>query len=328
MKIAKIFATLLTCFVLISVITACSKNPRNQINSKDGVPAGNVDVSKIPNAVPKPEPKSPYGNPTSYVTAGHRYYVLNDAKGYSQQGMASWYGRKFQNQLTSSHERYDPWAMTGASRTLPIPTYVQVTNLENGRQVIVKINDRGPFAANRIVDLSYAAATKLGYAGKGTALVKVSAIDVNQFYSTAARTKNSINSNSTNNLPAHTIALASTSSATTIRAKSSSNAQKTVALKSKTSLAAATSNSSSSAPSSTHQLYVQVGAFETYTTAQAMKQSVDHLVKYSTRIAMAATAGQTVYRVQIGPLKSSEQSSQLFKTLHQHGFNKAITVLG
>ena len=145
---------------------------------KDGPPRSPIDVSKISNAVPKYEPKSRYGNPDFYVALGRRYHVLPKAEGYDERGIASWYGRKFNHQLTSSREPYNMLAMTAASPILPIPCYVRVTNLENGRSVIVRVNDRGPFAPNRIIDLSYVAAKKLGYTNKGTALVEVKAINM------------------------------------------------------------------------------------------------------------------------------------------------------
>src|SRR3989338_11693599 len=164
--------------LLLVLLASCSVlNTRS--SSQDGPPRYRIDTSKIPDAVPKAEPLSAYGNPRSYVVYGHRYYVSHSAKGYSQVGYASWYGTKFRGRRTSSGEPYNMLAMTGASRTLPLPTYAQVTNLENGKTVIIKINDRGPFAAksNRILDLTYAAATKLGFANRGTALVRVTAID-------------------------------------------------------------------------------------------------------------------------------------------------------
>lgn len=143
---------------------------------KDGPPSRDIDVSHIPNAKPRPLPKSRYGNPKSYVVFGKRYHVLNSADGYKRRGIASWYGTKFHGQLTSSREPYDMYAMTAASPNLPIPTFVRVTNLNNGRSIIVKVNDRGPFAPNRIIDLSYAAAKKLGYMQQGTAMVEVTAL--------------------------------------------------------------------------------------------------------------------------------------------------------
>lgn len=165
---------LLLLVLFLFTLTSCSI-----FNSEvqDGYPTQKVDVTKIPNAAPKVEPKSKYGNPKSYVIDGKKYYVLKTAKGYDQKGIASWYGTKFHGHLTSTHEVYDMFAMTAASTDLPLPTFVEVTDLENGRNVIVKVNDRGPFDKDRILDLSYAAAKKLGYANKGTALVEVKAID-------------------------------------------------------------------------------------------------------------------------------------------------------
>jgi len=146
------------------------------MSTKDGPPRRRVDISKIPNAKPRAEAKSAYGNPESYKVMGKRYRVLKTANGYSKRGIASWYGRKFHGRLTSTRERYNMLAMTGASPELPIPCYVRVTNLSNHRSVIVRINDRGPFAPNRILDLSYVAAKKLGYASRGTAYVQVDTV--------------------------------------------------------------------------------------------------------------------------------------------------------
>lgn len=181
--------TLLWIFLFcITQLSGCGFVGRKLVS--DGAPSGNVDVSKIPDAIPKPEPLSPYGN-RDYVVAGHRYHVLRSARGYNKIGYASWYGTKFHGQLTSTHERYNVYSMTAASPELPLPTYVQVTNLSNGKKIIVKVNDRGPFCSNRIMDLSYAAAKKLGYAGIGTARVRVVAIDPyrwNHMTHTAPRT--------------------------------------------------------------------------------------------------------------------------------------------
>ncbi len=142
----------------------------------DGPPARPVDVSRVPDAVPRHEPRSRYGNPDSYVVDGRRYHVLPTARGYVARGIASWYGRKFHGRRTASGEPYDMYRMTAAHRTLPLPTYVRVTNLENGRSVVVRVNDRGPFHPNRIIDLSYAAAARLGMIERGTALVEVRAL--------------------------------------------------------------------------------------------------------------------------------------------------------
>ncbi|MFZ5724626.1 MAG: septal ring lytic transglycosylase RlpA family protein [Pseudomonadota bacterium] len=135
-----------------------------------------IDYHAIPDAVPQAEPRGRYGNKSPYTVLGKTYEVLPEARGYREEGTASWYGEKFQGFRTSSMEPYDMYAMTAAHKTLPIPSYVRVTNLANDRSVVVRVNDRGPFHDGRIIDLSWAAAQKLGYAGHGTARVRVEAL--------------------------------------------------------------------------------------------------------------------------------------------------------
>ena len=147
------------------------------IEERDSGPTEHRDLSQVQNAVPRSEPRSRYGNPDSYEVFGKRYYVMDSSKGFSERGIASWYGTKFHGRRTSSGERYDMYAMTAAHKSLPLPTYVRVRNLKNQRSIIVKVNDRGPFHNNRIIDLSYAAAHKLGIAGAGTGLVEIAALD-------------------------------------------------------------------------------------------------------------------------------------------------------
>lgn len=144
---------------------------------EDTAPDEPFNPALVKRTIPHFEPRSRYGNPETYVANNKTYHVLKTAKGYDKVGYASWYGTKFQGHLTSTRKPYDMYAMTAASTTLPLPTYVKVTNLENGRSVIVKVNDRGPFKHERILDLSFAAANLLGYAKKGTARVRVTAID-------------------------------------------------------------------------------------------------------------------------------------------------------
>ncbi|GMQ76372.1 MAG: septal ring lytic transglycosylase RlpA family protein [Gammaproteobacteria bacterium] len=154
------------------VLSACGRAP-----TVDGPPPGSIDVASIPDAVPRVEPRSRYGNPASYTVYGKRYYTLKASTGYRERGIASWYGIKFHGRRTSSGEPYDMYAMTAAHKTLPLPTYVRVTNLENRRSVVLRVNDRGPFNSNRIIDLSYTAASKLGILSKGTGFVEVVALD-------------------------------------------------------------------------------------------------------------------------------------------------------
>ena len=162
-------------FAAALLFTGCSS--RIARDTGDAAPQEPIDISGIPDAVPRNEPLSRYGNPVSYEVMGHRYYTLKSRNGYVERGIASWYGTKFHGLRTSSGEPYDIYKMTAAHKTLPLPTYARVTNLKNGRSVIVKINDRGPFHANRIIDLSYAAAAKLGILEYGTGLVEVEAIN-------------------------------------------------------------------------------------------------------------------------------------------------------
>jgi rare lipoprotein A len=135
-----------------------------------------VDAAAVPDAVPRPEPRSPLGNPPFYDVLGQRYFVLPTADGYRERGIASWYGPGFHAEKTSNGEPYDMYGMTAAHKTLPLPAFVRVTNLRNGRSVVVRVNDRGPFKAGRIIDLSWTAASKLDMLKDGTAPVEVEAL--------------------------------------------------------------------------------------------------------------------------------------------------------
>ena len=142
----------------------------------DASPDGDLDISKLQEPIPRAEPKSRYGNRESYKVLGKKYFVMDSANGYKERGIASWYGTKFHGRATSSAEIYDMCQFSAAHKTLPIPSYVRVTRLDTGQSVIVRVNDRGPFHAGRVIDLSFAAATKLGIHKMGTAKVEVQAI--------------------------------------------------------------------------------------------------------------------------------------------------------
>jgi len=166
----------ITVLVILALLTACSTSPVVQ-GPTDGPPAKAIDVSKIPDAVPRIEPLSRGGNPETYEQWGKQYKVLKSSKGYVAKGMASWYGTKFHGRKTSNGEHYDMFAMSAAHKTLPLPTYLKVKNLEDQRSIIVRVNDRGPFHDDRIIDLSYVAAAKLGILKNGTARVEIRAIN-------------------------------------------------------------------------------------------------------------------------------------------------------
>jgi rare lipoprotein A len=152
------------------LLVACSGAPLRES------PRQPPDPDAVPDAVPHAEPRSARGNPPFYEVFGERYTVLASADGYLERGVASWYGPDFDGGTTSSGERYDMHAMTAAHRTLPLPSYVRVTNLSNGRSVVLRVNDRGPFKSNRIIDVSRTAAAKLDMLRDGTALVEVQSV--------------------------------------------------------------------------------------------------------------------------------------------------------
>jgi rare lipoprotein A len=167
--------------LLLLALTACSVAGRPAPSPaprepQPAAPAPPPPANTIPDAVPRVEPRSAHGNPPFYNVLGQRYYVLTSADGYLERGVASWYGPTFHGGNTSSGEPYDMYAMTAAHKTLPLPCYARVTNLRNGRSVVVRVNDRGPFVANRLIDLSYTAAAKLDMIRDGTTLVEVRAL--------------------------------------------------------------------------------------------------------------------------------------------------------
>lgn len=162
------------------VVGACSMVNTTRLETAPEPPAPEaMPLSDIPDVTPRAEPPSAYGNMLEYEQSGRWYRVRDTSRGYDETGIASWYGRQFHGRRTSSGEPFDMYAVTAAHRTLPLPSYVSVTNLDNGRTIVVRVNDRGPFHEpdRRIIDLSYAAAVKLGMTGSGTARVRVRAVE-------------------------------------------------------------------------------------------------------------------------------------------------------
>jgi peptidoglycan lytic transglycosylase len=170
---SRLLAALALMALAACSITAQRAAPPAPAPHPPSAPPPPPGVNTVPDAVPRAEPRSAHGNPPFYDVLGRRYYVLAVADGYLERGVASWYGPTFHGGNTSSGEPYDMYAMTAAHKTLPLPCYARVTNLRNGRSVVVRINDRGPFVANRLIDLSYSAAAKLDMIRDGTTLVEV-----------------------------------------------------------------------------------------------------------------------------------------------------------
>ena len=161
--------SLLLFALTLTLVASCA--------SQDGPQRGSAVPPDLPgDAIPKKEPRSRYGNPPVYEVLGQQYTVMDSSYGYRERGVASWYGKKFHGRQTSSQEPYDMYAMTAAHKTLPLPTYVRVRNLRNNKTVVVRVNDRGPFISNRIIDLSYSAAARLSMIQDGTSLVEVTAL--------------------------------------------------------------------------------------------------------------------------------------------------------
>jgi len=166
------YAPWVPCLGLCLVFGGCGQTP-----VRDARHTANTPVSRVtPDAIPRAEPLSRYGNPESYEVFGQTYYPLKSSEGFVERGVASWYGPGFHHKRTSSREPYDMYEMSAAHRVLPLPTYVEVTHLGSGQKAVVKVNDRGPFKDDRVLDLSYAAAQRLGIHGPGTAWVEIRAL--------------------------------------------------------------------------------------------------------------------------------------------------------
>ncbi len=163
--------------LLVSLVFVGCNATKGLFEEKDSAPEQTVDPATIKDAVPREDLVTRAGNKNPYTVLGNTYHLLPTSKGYKEEGIASWYGTKFHGRPTANGEPYSLYGMTAAHRTLPIPVYVKVTNVANRRTAIVRVNDRGPFHSGRIIDLSYAAAVKLGYAEQGTAKVLVEVID-------------------------------------------------------------------------------------------------------------------------------------------------------
>ncbi len=278
---------LLACATIL--LSACGELPHQRYGfAKDSAPSKDIDHTRVADAVPKAEPRSKYGNPKTYIVAGKRYTVRKTAKGFVQTGIASWYGTKFHGHRTSSGEAYDMYAMTAAHKTLPIPSYVEVRNLDNGHKIVVRVNDRGPFAPGRIIDLSYVAAKKLGITAKGTGRVEVRAID-----------------------PTHS---SGQTSASPVKRTAKNPA-----------LPLAENNHPGNDPSG--QLYLQVGAFTNRDNASLLLNRVVDATQHKVSIDRKATGSYNVYRVRIGPLRSEDEALKLRARLSPLGIDSPHLVV-
>ncbi len=283
--------------VPLAALSACGTLPSGGGYYEDDGPEARppADVANVPDAVPKVEPRSATGN-NPYTVYGTTYSPLADTSGYRERGIASWYGKKFHGKRTSSSEPYDMYAMTAAHKTLPLPSYARVRNLQNGRSVVVRVNDRGPFLHNRLIDLSYAAAARLGILGTGTGVVEVEAVSPEEPVAQLAQVKT---------YPLQVIAPAM----------------------------AAEELPASPATAANPKLYLQVGAFTQWDNAVTLRDRLDReaLRPISIQSSQAAKGNgpdaMRVYRVRVGPLTNVEEGDRLTQRAAQLGVTDARIVV-
>jgi rare lipoprotein A len=278
------------------VLQGCSllrRTPEAPQRPPAGVPKPPRDIASIPDAIPRAEPRSRYGNPETYEVFGKKYRVMKSARGHVERGLASWYGPGFHAERTSSGEPYDMYSMTAAHKTLPIPSYVRVTHLGNGRSVVVRVNDRGPFVGNRIIDLSYTAAHKIGMVGTGTAPVEIRVLQPGDSRSdrpTVAAT------------PAPPVAAPP------------------VAVPPVAVPPVATPAAAADAPSlGISSRFLQTGSFGSRANAETMTRRLAQSGIRNAVIREARVGERVVYRVQVGPLADSVEADDMVERLRLVG---------
>lgn len=265
-------------------------------------PPANIDA--IPDAVPRAEPLIARAN-KPYIALGNSYTPMTEFKPYKQRGIASWYGRRYHGQKTSAGEIYDMYGMTGAHTILPIPSYVRVTNPANQKSVIVRINDRGPFHNDRLIDLSYAASYKLGLAGKGSGMVEVEAIDAKNYVAPKPVVPAPTATASADNSVIEIKPLEAAPNIVPVNSTSADTGKVTVA-----------SNTPNVAPVPDTGVFVQVGAFKSQENAQVLSKKILEQ-KLVENAAVNSWYNNGIYRVRIGPYASRAEAETAATKLKQ-----------
>lgn len=283
------------CLVAMLAGCASSSGPQPDHSSRytisqDRAPAGGFDASGLADAEPRYEEPRRAGNKSPYTVWGKSYRVLPSNDGYVQRGTASWYGEKFHGHKTSNGEVFDMYAMSAAHKSLRIPGYARVTNLDNGRSVVVRVNDRGPFHGDRLIDLSYAAAKKLGYQARGTASVEVAAITVQ---------------------PDGRMLLAGKPFGT----------EGTVAT-----VAAPPEPSGQASVDAGQALFIQLGAFTNRDPAETMRSRVLGVLDHPVRVREISTGNGRFHRVQVGPFQTEDDARYAQNILESRGFGQSIVL--
>jgi rare lipoprotein A len=293
------------CVVIAVGMAACfSAPPRNANPSATPVPPPTErppPSNSVPDMVPRSEPRSRSGNPPFYDVMGKRYFVLSSSVGYVERGVASWYGPGFHKVRTSTGETYDMYAMTAAHKTLPLPAYVRVTNLQNGRSIVVRVNDRGPFVGNRIIDLSYTAASKLDMLRNGTAMVEVRNLEPSsgEVPLAAPLTTTPITAGvgapPSGDLPPHELVSDPAAGATTVPVP--------------------------------RALFIQAGAFSDPKNAERLTEKLRGGGYGKVFVRDNEIAGRRMYRVRIGPVANVAEFDRIVAALERVGVNDAHLAL-
>lgn len=306
------------------------KNGRYHMDS-DAYPEDAPDVSTVEDAVPQVEPYTRSGNRSEYEVWGKSYHVMEDPRGYVAEGTASWYGKKFHGYATASGEIYDMYTMTAAHKAFPLPTYARITNLDNGKQVIVKVNDRGPFHDDRLIDLSYSAAWRLDMLGHGTGHVRVEALDAATWQPGASPTKGTAESErllarSQSVRREQGIAGLEEMYATGGSASAGTSGTGTAA---KPVIASASRNSDTAAPAKSatsggvgEASYLQVAAVSDQSKADSIRQRIGTVLDNPVRV----LGDGSLYKVQVGPLEDNVRIESLKSALASAGFAGAFSV--
>jgi rare lipoprotein A len=325
----KVYAPASIALALAAALSGCSSAPRVsapppkvQIPPRSAPPAPPAHLLDVPDAIPRAEPRSIYGNPPSYEVFGKRYYVMASGVGYVERGVASWYGPGFHKERTSVGEPYDMYGMTAAHKTLPLPAYVRVTNLQNGRSCVVRVNDRGPFVGNRIIDLSYTAAAKLDMLRDGTAMVEVRVL---QPLDPALDTHLTVAS--VGALPLASPPAASSSAPLTTPPASSSAVPFT---SQPVAIPAAAPPVIKPAPVTSapvRTLFVQAGAFAAPDNAQRLADKLRAAGYTQVFVRDDLIAGRKLYRVRIGPIPDVPQFDRIVAALEEQGVRDAHLAL-
>jgi rare lipoprotein A len=288
-------------------------------------------VQDVPDAIPRFEPRAIYGNPPFYDVFGKRYYVMASSVGYLERGVASWYGPGFHKERTSVGEPYDMYGMTAAHKSLPLPAYVRVTNLQNGRSCVVRVNDRGPFVGNRIIDLSYTAAAKLDMLRDGTAMVEVRALQPLDPASDTHLTVASVGSAPLARPPAAAPTAVAPAAAPAIAPAAAPLTSEPVAA------AAPIANPPPATPpvitpapvtsAPVRTLFVQAGAFAAPGNAQRLADQLRGAGYTQVFVRDDLVAGRRFYRVRIGPIPNVPEFDRIVAALEQAGVRDAHLAL-